>query len=83
MVTTPNLPIFVNETSNLEVHWTSEDGRLRSRWSITPQMKRLKPLWLESVPDRTSTARQATLKIHSSRVLYALCWFLVFAFFVL
>jgi len=79
MVTTAtHQTTFANEPSNLEMHWTAEDGRLRSRWNITPQIERLKPVWLESARDRASVSRHAALKVHSSRLLHALCWVRVF-----
>lgn len=77
-----------SETPNLEMHWTSEDGCLRSRWNITlqPVFDRVEksrriwsdwmPGWLKSACRRTSTTRHATLEVHSTRLLHALCWFI-------
>jgi hypothetical protein len=77
MATTPNLQTtFERAMLKREMQRPSQDGCLRSRWSITPQMERPRPVWLESARDRTSATRRTILKVHSARFLHALCWFI-------
>jgi hypothetical protein len=73
--------MYVPEVSELEMHWVSEGGHLRSQWSATSRPNQFEAAEVRSTHQlRAIPGRTASVKAETSWLVGMLCWLIAFLF---